>query len=77
MAFNLKVYQVIHYHYQHPYYTKIEESNKEMSSQCGDDYTKKHETNLERKVMEEEVHRQFLSAENSKVEIDKKKLNLI
>ena len=74
MAFNLKVYQVIHYPFQHPYYTHIEETNKEMSSQCGDDYTKKHETNLERKVMDEEVHRQFDKADKVR---ELKKLNIL
>lgn len=74
MAFNLKVYQVRHYPFQHPYYTHIEESDKELRSQCDENYTDHHDSNLDRKAMDEEVHRQMEPHKNI---LNKKKLNII
>ncbi len=66
MAFNLKVYQIRHYPFQHPYYTELKDVEQEMRASCDEQYTDHKESHLDKKAMDEEVHRQFLKVSATK-----------
>lgn len=60
MAFNLKVYQVRGYPFQHPNKARLTDIEPEMRASCDEQYTDHKESNLDKEAMKEEVHRQFL-----------------
>jgi len=62
MAFNLKVYQVRGYPFQHPNMERLTDTESQMRASCDEQYTDNRESNLKKEAMAEEVHRQFHKA---------------
>lgn len=69
MAFNLKVYQIRHYPFQHPYLRELKEGDHEMRASCDEQYTDHKESPLDKKAMDEKVHQEFLKL-NLKKKLD-------
>lgn len=73
MAFNFKVYQIIHYPFQHPYVEETDEYQKkaEVSSNCPD--SSENDPTLEKKAMDQKVKKQFKNLKNLQL----KKLDIL
>ncbi|MAF77857.1 MAG: hypothetical protein CME60_06815 [Halobacteriovoraceae bacterium] len=59
MALNLRVFEVPYYPDEHPRVHKLPQSDGDIQANCSSDHTKDKQSPLDKKAMDERVHRQF------------------